>query len=72
MHYVSPSVRGQLVKMIKTLEPHGIFSLNFAYVYMSTNNYLSTGICNSLFDGRGFAEDHSMCVWSVSENAHNL
>ena len=24
-HFVSPSVRGQLVKMLKTLEPHGIF-----------------------------------------------
>ena len=71
MHNVSPFVRGQLVKMIKTLEPHGICSLNFAYECMSTNNYLTTGMYNSLFDGRGFAEHHFRRVWSVSENAHN-
>ena len=31
-----PFVRGQLVKMLITLEPRGIFRLHFAYICMST------------------------------------
>ena len=34
-------------------------------------HYLTTGICNSLFDGQGFAEHHSSQLWLVSENDHN-
>ena len=35
-HYPShPSVRGQLVKMLISLEPHGIFGSIFAYICMS-------------------------------------
>ena len=32
---------------------------------------LTFGMCNSLFDGRGFAEHDFSRLWSVSENAHN-
>ena len=31
---ISQAGHGQLVKMLITLEPHGIFSLNFAYLYI--------------------------------------
>ena len=31
---ISLAGHGKLVKMLKTLEPHGIFSLNFAYLYI--------------------------------------
>ena len=34
-------------------------------------HYLTTGMCNSRFNGRGFAEHHFSRLWSVSENAHN-
>ena len=30
----SPAGHGQLVKMLITHEPYGIFSLNFAYLYI--------------------------------------
>ena len=30
---ISLASHGQLVKMLITLEPHGIFSFNFAYLY---------------------------------------
>ena len=35
---VRPSVRGQLVKMLITFEPHGIFLSNCAYLCMSTSS----------------------------------
>ena len=31
---ISVAGRGQLVKMLITIEPHGIFTLNFAYLYI--------------------------------------
>ena len=34
-------------------------------------HYLTTGMCNILFDVRGFAKDHFSRLLSVSENAHN-
>ena len=34
-------------------------------------HYLTTGMCNCLFDERGFAEHHSRRLWAVSENALN-
>ena len=30
---ISPAGRGQLVKMLTTLEPHSIFGSNFAYAF---------------------------------------
>ena len=33
---ISPAGRGQLVKILKTLEPHGIFGSNLAYLYILT------------------------------------
>ena len=33
---VSPAGRGKLVKMLITLEPHGIFRSHFAYFYILT------------------------------------
>ena len=45
-HYASPFVRGQLAKILITLEPHGIHSL-------------ATGMRDHIFDGRGFAEHQS-------------
>ena len=52
-HNVSPSVRYQLVKTLIIREQHGIFDH-----ILQTNacqHYLTTGMCNSLFDRRGFA-----------------
>ena len=66
---VRPSVNGQLAKMLITLEPHVYFDQ-----ILHTNacqQYLITGICNSIFYGRGLAEHHYSWLWSVSENAHN-
>ena len=34
-------------------------------------HYLTTGMFNSLSDGRGFVEHHFSRKWSVSEDAHN-
>ena len=34
-------------------------------------HYLTTSMCNSIFDGQGFAEHHFSQLWSDSENAHN-
>ena len=48
----------QLMKMLITLEPHGIFY------------QILHGMLNSLFYGRGFAQHQSGQSWSVSENAH--
>ena len=69
-HYVSSSVHYQLVTMLIIYEPHGIFCLHYAYKN-AFQHYLTTGMCNILFDGRGFAEHQSNRSWSVSENAHN-
>ena len=33
---IRPSIRGQLVKSLITLEPHGTFRSNFAYLYILT------------------------------------
>ena len=33
---ISPAGRGQLVKMLITLEPHGIFGSIFAYLFILT------------------------------------
>ena len=33
---INPAGCGYLVKMLTTLEPHGIFYLNFAYIYILT------------------------------------
>ena len=41
---ISPAGRGQFVKMLTTLEPHGIFCSNFAYLYILT--FLDTGMQN--------------------------
>ena len=49
--YVSLSVRGQLVKMLITLEPHGIFDQNL-HIYACQHS-LTTDMRNHLFDGRG-------------------
>ena len=38
--------------------------------YSACQHYLTTCMCNSLFDGRGFAENHFSRL-SVSENANN-
>ena len=48
---ISPAGHGQLVNMLITLEPHGIFWSNFAYLYIST-------LSGHWFAkrGRGFAE----------------
>ena len=35
-------------------------------------HYLATGMCNSLSDGRGFAEHHFSRLWPVSENFISL
>ena len=51
---VRSSVRGQLVKILITLEPHCIFDQ-----ILHTNachHFLTTDMCNNLFDGRRFAE----------------
>ena len=62
-HYVSPSVRYQLVKIFVTLEPHGI--------YLS---HLFTYACHwhakPPFYRQGFAEQLSSLMWSVSENPY--
>ena len=34
---ISQAGRGQFVKMLITLEPHGILGPNFAYLYISSN-----------------------------------
>ena len=31
---ISQACHGQVLKMLLTLEPHGIFSLNFPYLYV--------------------------------------
>ena len=66
----SPSISlaggGQLVKMLITLEPHGIFCSNFAYLYILTLSghwYAKRG--------RGFTEHPSSRPWSVRKNAHD-
>ena len=64
-HFVCPSLRGQLVKILITLEPHFDHIL---HTY-ACQHCLSTSMCYSFFDRRGFAEHQS---WSVSENAHNI
>ena len=56
---ISLARRGQLVKMLTTLELH------------ACQHCLTTGMCIRLFDGRGFVEDQSSRTRSVSENAHN-
>ena len=56
---ISPAGRGQLVKMLTTLELH------------ACQHCLTTGMCIRLFDGRGFVEHQSSRTRSVSENAHN-
>ena len=33
---ISPAGRGQLVKILITLEPHGIFGSNFVHLYILT------------------------------------
>ena len=33
---INPAGRAQVVKMLITLEPHGIFDSNFAYLYILT------------------------------------
>ena len=43
---ISPAGRGQLVKMLTTLEPHGIFGSNFAYLYILTFNCPATDMQN--------------------------
>ena len=41
---MSPVGRGQLVKMLITLEPHGIFGSNFAYLSILTLSSHCTGM----------------------------
>ena len=38
---ISLAGHGQLVKMLRTLEPHGIFALNLAYLY----TFRLTSVC---------------------------
>ena len=42
--------------------------INFAFMLHS----LTTGMQNTFFDGRGFAEHQSILLLSVSKNPHNL
>ena len=49
---ISPASRGQSVQMLTTLEAHGIFGLNFAYLYILTLSSQSVGRA-SLSDGHG-------------------
>ena len=53
---ISLASHGQFVKMLITLEPHGIFSLNFAFLYIlklssvyqiKLNNYRQQELCRS-------------------------
>ena len=66
----SPSIilagRALLVKMLITLEPHGIFASNFVYLCILT---LSSH-CHAK-RWRGFVEHHFGRSSSFSENAHN-
>ena len=62
---ISPGNCGQLVKMLITLEPHGIFRSIFSYLYILTLS--RRGYAKRW---RGFAEHPLFQLWSVSENAH--
>ena len=77
MHFirlsVRSSVRGQLVKMLITLEPHDIFG---SKAYFFSIKIVQPLVCKptfetTFFDGRVFAEHQSSGLWSVSEKAHN-
>ena len=61
---VHPSVRGQSVKKLITLEPHGIFH-QIMHTF-ACQQYLSTGMCNSLFMDEGLLRIISVSLWSVS------
>ena len=66
---VCPPVRGQFVKMLITLERHGIYFDQILHTY-ACQHCLTIDMRNSFFDGRGFAEHHPGGLWLVSENAH--
>ena len=62
-----PAYCGQLVNILTTLEPYGIFGSNFAYLFIlifSSHPGMQTG-------GGWFAEHHFDRSRSFSENAHN-
>ena len=70
--WVNPSVRMygyQLVKLSKTLEPHGIF-YHILRTYACQYS-LTIGMQNRSFYRHGFAEQLSSLLWSASENPHN-
>ena len=56
---ISPARRGQLVKMLITLELH------------ACQHCLTMACVSAFFDGRGFVEHQSSWTMSVIENAHN-
>ena len=64
------SVRGHLVKMLINVEPHGTYFDHILHTY-ACQTFLTTGMRNYFFDGRGLAEHRFSMLWSVSENAHN-
>ena len=62
---ISQAGPGQLVKVLITLEYHGIFGLKFAYFILTLS---SNWYANRL---RGIAEHHFGRSKSFSEKAHN-
>ena len=61
----SPTGCGQLVKMLITLKPHGVFGSKFAYLFILT---LSSHW--KVKRWRGFAKHKYGWSWSVSQNPH--
>ena len=68
-HYVSPSVRGHLVKMLMTLDPHMVY-FDHNLQSCTCQHSLTTGMQKHLFGGRGFAKHQSSLLWSISKNTH--
>ena len=50
---INQAGRGQLVKLLITLEPHGIFGSNFAYLFILTLFYPFSNICTDILSQLG-------------------
>ena len=63
---ISPACCGQLVKILISLEPYGVFGSYFAYSFgfILSSHWYEKRL-------RGFAEHHFGLTRSFSENAHN-
>ena len=59
--------RGQLEKMLITLEPHGLLASKFC-MFINYSNIFQPLVCKTVI---GFAEHHFRKLRSLSESAHN-